>query len=99
QRLEHILARAVGEGERPFDLAADLLLRAALWEIGEADHLLVLVVHHIAFDAGSRDVLWRELSALYPAFAAGSPSPLPELPLQYADYAVWQAGRPFAAAM
>jgi amino acid adenylation domain-containing protein len=93
------LALAGEEARRPFDLAADLPLRATLVRLGEVDHVLVLVVHHIASDAWSQDLLWRELSALYRSFAAGEPSPLPELPVQYADFALWQAGRPFQEAM
>ena len=52
--------------------------------------MLLLTMHHIVSDGWSLGVLVRELAALYEAFAAGEPSPLPELPVQYADYAVWQ---------
>ncbi len=78
------------EAARPFDLTAGPVLRAALLALGEAEHLLLLAVHHIAFDGWSLDVLLRELTALYGAAVAARPSPLPELPLQYADYARWQ---------
>src|SRR3981081_4506680 len=57
-------------------------------------HVLVLAIHHVASDGWSIGVLVREVEALYAAFAQGLPSPLPELPVQYADYAVWQRGRP-----
>jgi amino acid adenylation domain-containing protein len=78
------------EARRPFDLSSDLMLRATLIGLGEKDHALVLVLHHIASDGWSMSVLLTELSALYKAFAMGNPSPLPELPIQYADYAIWQ---------
>ena len=65
-------------------------MRATLLRLAEDDHVLVLNTHHIISDGWSLGVLWRELAALYEAFSAGQPSPLPELPVQYADYAVWQ---------
>ena len=74
----------------PFDLSRDLLLRASLIRIDADDHLLVLILHHIAADGWSLGVLFRELTALYEAFANQKPSPLPALPVQYADFAVWQ---------
>jgi amino acid adenylation domain-containing protein len=81
-------------GRQPFDLAAAPLLRGVLLRLGDGDHLLVLVLHHIAADGWSLAVLLRELVALHadPVFAAGGPSPLPEPPLQYADFAAWQRG-------
>ncbi|MDB5072253.1 MAG: non-ribosomal peptide synthetase [Candidatus Eremiobacteraeota bacterium] len=84
---------AAHEARRPFDLAAGPLLRTILVQLGEMDHVLLLTMHHIVSDAWSRDVLFRELSAIYNAYAAGRPSPLPELPLQYADFALWQRER------
>ncbi|MFL6236020.1 MAG: amino acid adenylation domain-containing protein, partial [Thermoanaerobaculia bacterium] len=75
---------------RPFDLAAGPLLRLALLRLGEGEHVLLLTFHHIVSDAWSLEVLLRELAALYPAFSSGRPSPLPELPVQYADFASWQ---------
>ncbi|HEY4595053.1 MAG TPA: condensation domain-containing protein, partial [Thermoanaerobaculia bacterium] len=83
----HLLAV---EGGRPFDLAAGPLARTALLRLGTDDHLLAVVMHHIVSDAWSLEILLRELAALYEAGAAGRPSPLPELPVQYADFAVWQ---------
>ncbi|WP_049568671.1 amino acid adenylation domain-containing protein [Streptomyces sp. SBT349] len=74
----------------PFDLERGPLLRATLVHLGEDHHVAVLSTHHIASDAWSIRVLIRELTALYGAFALGEPSPLPELPVQYADYAAWQ---------
>lgn len=78
------------EWERPFDLTSDLMLRGAVARLGPTTHVLVLVMHHLASDAWSWGVFFRELTASYGACAAGRPTPLPELPLQYADYAVWQ---------
>jgi len=75
---------------RPFDLTSGPLIRGELARLGEEDWRLNLQLHHVVFDRWSRAVFERELEALYTAFAAGRPSPLPELPLQYADFAVWQ---------
>ncbi|MET0623231.1 MAG: amino acid adenylation domain-containing protein [Pyrinomonadaceae bacterium] len=76
----------------PFDLRRAPLLRAALLRLGDEEHVLVLVVHHIIFDVWSIDVLMQEVRALYAAFTEGRPSPLAELPMQYADFAAWQRG-------
>jgi amino acid adenylation domain-containing protein len=84
-----LLAAAAG---RSFDLAAGPLLRSLLLRSGPREHLLLVVVHHIAADAWSLGLLLRELSALYAAYRRGEESPLPELPLQYGDYAAWQRG-------
>ena len=78
------------EARRPFDLTRDILLRARLFRLGEADHIFFLNMHHIASDGWSVGLLVRELRALYEAFVEGKPSPLPELPVQYVDFAVWQ---------
>ena len=75
---------------RPFDLARGPLLRAALLRTASGEHALLLVMHHIASDGWSMALLLGELAELYAAFAAGRPSPLPELPVQYADFAAWQ---------
>jgi amino acid adenylation domain-containing protein len=74
----------------PFDLSKDLMLRAALFYLGENHHVLLLVTYHIASDGWSMEVLFQELAALYSAFAAGQPCALSELPIQYADFAIWQ---------
>ncbi|HEX3530991.1 MAG TPA: condensation domain-containing protein, partial [Thermoanaerobaculia bacterium] len=84
-------ARLTGEEVlRPFDLARGPLLRMLLLRRGEDDQVLVLSMHHIVSDGWSLGVLVREIGAIYPAFLAGRPSPLPELAIQYADFAVWQ---------
>jgi len=87
-------ARALAREEagRPFDLQGGPLLRLTLVRMEERDHLLLLTVHHIVSDGWSMGVLLREIAALHEAFAQGRPSPLPELPVQYADFAVWQRG-------
>ncbi len=84
------LARA--EARRPFDLGRGPLLRVALLRLAEEEQVVLFTLHHIVSDGWSMGVLVRELGALYPAFAAGQPPPLPELPVQYADYALWQRG-------
>jgi Condensation domain/AMP-binding enzyme len=81
---------AAEEIERPFDLTQGLLLRASLLRMSESEHVLILVMHHIVTDGWSMGVLFRELMALYEAFSNGKMSPLAELEIQYADFAVWQ---------
>ncbi len=75
---------------RPFDLAAAPPWRAVLLRLDAGDHAVVMVLHHMITDAWSMDLLLREVRELYLAFAAGRPSPLPELPVQFADFAQWQ---------
>ncbi|HEX8906138.1 MAG TPA: condensation domain-containing protein, partial [Longimicrobiaceae bacterium] len=75
---------------RPFDLEAGPLFRARLLRLGAEEHMLLLTMHHIVTDWWSTGILLRELSAVYAAFREGRESPLPELAVQYADYAVWQ---------
>jgi amino acid adenylation domain-containing protein len=81
---------AAEEQARPFDLARGPLLRFAVARLGEGEHTGLLTMHHIISDGWSNVVLMREIAALYEAFAAGRPSPLPALPIQYADFALWQ---------
>ncbi|MUG92221.1 amino acid adenylation domain-containing protein [Scytonema sp. UIC 10036] len=81
---------ATQEAVRPFDLATDLLVRAKLLQLAEAEHVLLLTMHHIVSDGWSMGVLVRELATLYSTFCTGHSSTLPELPIQYADFAVWQ---------
>ncbi|MEA2693226.1 MAG: hypothetical protein QOJ16_2613, partial [Acidobacteriota bacterium] len=81
---------ALAEVDRPFDLREGPLLRLQLLRLGEEEHLLLATLHHIATDGWSNGIFVRELTALYAAFSQGLPSPLPELPVQYADFAAWQ---------
>ncbi len=80
------------EAARPFELARGPLLRSVLLRTTDEDWALLLTLHHIVSDGWSMQVLLREVSALYGAGVRGGPSPLPELPVQYADYAAWQRG-------
>ncbi|HST61260.1 MAG TPA: amino acid adenylation domain-containing protein, partial [Longimicrobium sp.] len=82
--------RAREDAGRPFDLARGPLFRASLLRLAADDHVLLLCMHHVVSDGWSMGVLFGELSALYGAFVAGEPSPLPALAVQYADFAVWQ---------
>ncbi len=82
--------RVSEEAVRPFDLAAGPLFRAALLRLGGEEHALLLSMHHIVSDGWSLGVLFRELSTLYAAYRDGRESPLPELPVQYVDFAAWQ---------
>jgi amino acid adenylation domain-containing protein len=82
--------RASDEANRRFDMTHGPLVRAALLRLAGDEHVLALVAHHIVTDGWSIVVTWREVSALYAAFTRGEASPLAELPVQYADYAVWQ---------
>ncbi|HEU0077711.1 MAG TPA: condensation domain-containing protein, partial [Longimicrobiaceae bacterium] len=89
-REPHAARLAREEALRPFDLARGPLLRCTLLRLGEADHVLCFTLHHVVSDGWSMDVLVREVSTLYAAFERGEEPRLPELPVQYADYAVWQ---------
>jgi aspartate racemase len=81
------------EALHPFDLAAGPLMRVTLVQLEAADYVALLTMHHIISDGWSMNVLTREISALYQAFCSGRPSPLAELPIQYADFAAWQRER------
>ncbi|HEX6291542.1 MAG TPA: amino acid adenylation domain-containing protein, partial [Herpetosiphonaceae bacterium] len=78
------------EHRQPIDLAHGPLLRCTLIRLSDEDHMLLVTMHHIVSDGWSISVFVRELSALYTALTTDQPSPLPELPVQYADYALWQ---------
>lgn len=80
----------VEDAHTPFDLETGPLRRFALLRLGPAEHVLIVTFHHIVTDGWSMGVFTRELQALYPAFLAGQPSPLEELPIQFADFALWQ---------
>jgi len=85
-----VAAQQRAEAERPFDLRTDLMLRAQLLRLADEQHVLLLTLHHIAADGWSVRVLWRELETLYDAFRQQADPDLPELPVQYVDFAVWQ---------
>jgi amino acid adenylation domain-containing protein/non-ribosomal peptide synthase protein (TIGR01720 family) len=90
-RLEAEVTRlAEAEAAQPFELTRGPLLRVRLLETGEEERVLLLALHHIAGDGWSMGLLVEEFAALYRARVEGRQSPLPELPLQYADYAQWQ---------
>ncbi|MFF4961816.1 amino acid adenylation domain-containing protein [Streptomyces sp. NPDC001222] len=80
-----------GDTERPFDLSEAPWLRARLAELPGRRYLFTVVVHHIAVDAASMQILWSELSQAYTAFVSGGRPELPALPMQFADYASWAA--------
>ncbi len=82
-----------GEAMRPFDLAAGPLVRTCVVRLGEAGHVLVAVFHHAVFDGWSAGVLVRDLAALYGGVVTGEEPGLGELPVQFADYAVWERQR------
>ncbi len=84
---------AYRESVRPFDLSAGPLMRTSLLRLSDEDHILILSLHHIVSDGWSLGVFVREMSALYAAYQSGQDSPLPALPIQYLDYAVWQRER------
>jgi amino acid adenylation domain-containing protein len=95
--------RILDESRRPFDLTTGPIFRAALLKLNASRHLLVAAVHHISFDGWSMGIFFRELAALYAAFSTGAPSPLPELPTRYIDFAArqreWLTGDTFAMQM
>ena len=86
-KAESLVAQEAG---RPFNLQRGPLLRATLLRLGEESHIVLFTMHHIVSDARSMEVLVREVASLYDAFSQGKPSPLEDLPIQYADFASWQ---------
>ncbi len=90
EREEETSRRCDAEAAHPFDLSREKMLRAQLLKLSAEEHLLLLTLHHIASDGWSTGILNRELILLYNAFHANQPSPLSEMPIQYADYAAWQ---------
>ena len=85
-----LAALAEAEAQRPFDLGTGPLLRSVLVKCSENSHWFILTIHHLICDGWSLAVFFRELSAFYQAQLVGQEAPLPPLPIQYADYAVWQ---------
>ncbi|NER82687.1 MAG: AMP-binding protein, partial [Leptolyngbya sp. SIO1D8] len=78
------------QSQRPFDLVQGPLLRCSLLELSERNHVLLFTMHHIVYDGWSGSIFTHELSALYQAFSTGKSALLPDLPIQYSDFAVWQ---------
>jgi amino acid adenylation domain-containing protein len=87
ERIQHL---AIAEAEQPFALDTDSLLRATLLLVAETEQILLLTMHHIVSDGWSSGVLTQEIATIYTAFVNGENSPLPELEIQYVDFAVWQ---------
>jgi hypothetical protein len=85
-----LMARVEAEVARPFDLQQGPLLRVTLLQLTEDEHVLVMVQHHIVSDGWSMQVMVQELVQLYAAYSQGQDLSLPGLPIQYADYALWQ---------
>jgi amino acid adenylation domain-containing protein len=81
---------ASAEADRPFDLTRELPIRATLARTADAQHVLVLGLHHIVADAWSTRLLYDELAELYAAYSSGAEPSLPDPPVQYADYALWE---------
>ena len=81
---------ALEETRRPFDLSSGPLIRGSLLQLEETEHVALFTMHHIVSDGWSLGVLMKEVSQLYEAYSQGMESPLEELPVQYADYAIWQ---------
>jgi amino acid adenylation domain-containing protein len=90
ERKREVKLRCSDEALRPFALDRGPLLRVGLLRLAEAERVLLVCVHHIVSDAWSLGVLVREVGLLYGAYARGETSPLPELTVQYADFASWQ---------
>ncbi len=90
EQQERVQQSVQAEAMKPFELNKGPLLRGQLLRLSSMEHVLLLTMHHIIFDGWSHDILMRELGALYEAFSRGKSSPLSALPLQYADYALWQ---------
>lgn len=90
QREAEAARLAFQDSQRPFDLTTEPLIRAIILRLGEEEHVAILAMHHIISDAWSLSLLIQEIAAFYESFAKGAPAPLPELPIQFADYACWQ---------
>ncbi len=90
ERYDRALRDASDVARQPFDLERGPVLRSTLLRLDDEDHILLVIMHHIITDGWSIGVFFREMVSLYEAFSAGNPSPLPELPVQYAGFAIWQ---------
>lgn len=93
ERGKRLTRLAAEDAMKPFALDEGYLLRARLVRLAPAEHVLILVAHHIVFDGASLGVLARELAALYEATTTGGPTALEPLPIQFADYALWERER------
>jgi len=89
-RQSEVVRLATADAQRPFDLSRDVLLRASVLWLGADSHVVLVNLHHIVADGWSMGVLVKELQVIYSAYLRGAPSPLPELEIQYADFAWWQ---------
>jgi amino acid adenylation domain-containing protein len=89
-RESEVLTLLREEARRPFDLVRGPLIRTQLLRLGEQDHLFVLTLHHIVYDGWSMGVFAWELTTFYEAYGKGIRLTLPDLPIQYSDFAVWQ---------
>jgi amino acid adenylation domain-containing protein len=92
-REQAVLRMATEDAQRPFDLRQGPLIRTSVLWLGPQDYVFLLNLHHIAADGWSMGVLVEEIQKTYGAFLHGKPSPLPDLAIQYADFAVWQHER------
>lgn len=90
EQVEKIKQVTVEEAQEPFDLSVGPVIRILLLKLSPKNHVFLFTIHHIAGDGWSMGIFFGEVAALYEAFASGRKSPLPELPIQYADFAVWQ---------
>ncbi|HYO51945.1 non-ribosomal peptide synthetase, partial [Archangium sp.] len=90
EREAEVQRRADADAAQPFELTKGPLMRVQLLRLAPHEWVLLMALHHIVTDGWSMGLFFNELGALYEAHGRGSPSPLPELPIQYADYAVWQ---------
>ncbi|OUL18945.1 non-ribosomal peptide synthetase [Nostoc sp. T09] len=90
QKQQKVFNLAALEAQKPFDLVQDSLIRASLLQLSATDYVVLLTMHHIISDGWSTGIFIKEITTLYTAFSQGKLSPLPELPIQYADFAIWQ---------
>jgi amino acid adenylation domain-containing protein len=90
ERETEVRRLVTAEAQRPFDLSQGPLLRGTVLRLGDEEYVGLLTMHHIVSDGWSTGILIREMATLYVAFCAGGSSPLPALPIQYADFAHWQ---------
>ncbi|BAY10177.1 non-ribosomal peptide synthetase [Calothrix sp. NIES-2098] len=93
QKQQEVRKLAALEAQKPFDLVKGPLVRASLLQLAETDYVVLLIVHHIVSDGWSTGIFIQELTALYTAYSQSQPSPLPKLPIQYADFTIWQRKR------